>query len=299
MVSNLGNQLREAREALGLSLPDVEEATRIRRALLQALEEERYDDLPGDVYTKGFIRNYARFLGLDGDAMVADYNRTMGHGPVVTPQVLDEPLTRRGLAHGGRRALLGFLVVILLALAGWYAYSRWYLGNDPLQGFPGEWWPPRIALASTPTVAPTSESQATTTPVMIETEATAVPTEAPTLEPTPVPPTPTVAPTERPEPTPVPPTPTPEPTRVIVGIEVRAEARKDCYFEIKADGEQVFAGILGAGQTEVWTADERIELLVGNAGGVDLTVNEVPLAALGEEGDIVEREYTLDTLPQG
>jgi len=57
MVSDLGNQLREAREAAGLSLPDVEEATRIRRALLQALEEERFSDLPGDVYTKGFIRN--------------------------------------------------------------------------------------------------------------------------------------------------------------------------------------------------------------------------------------------------
>lgn len=298
MVSDLGNQLREAREAAGLSLPDVEEATRIRRALLQALEEERFSDLPGDVYTKGFIRNYARFLGLDGDAMVAEYNRSTGHVPVSTPEVLDEPLTRGGVARSLRRIVLGFLVVVLVALAGWYAYSRWYLGSDPLQDALA-WWPPSLTLLQRPTASPTAVPEPTATPIWAAEEPTTAPTVAPTLaEPTAAPPTPIVAPTEPPAPTPIPPTPTPEPTRVILGIEVRAEPNQDCYFEVSADGEDLFVGIVAAGEGAVWTADERIELLVGNAGGVDLFVNDVPLAPQGEEGEIVELAYTLDALPQ-
>jgi len=298
MVSDLGNQLREAREAAGLSLPDVEEATRIRRALLQALEEERFSDLPGDVYTKGFIRNYARFLGLDGDAMVAEFNRSTGHVPVSTPEVLDEPLTRGGVARSLRRIVLGFLVIVLIALAGWYAYSRWYLGSDPLQDALS-WWPPSPALLQRPTASPTAVPAPTATPISAAEEPTAAPTVAPTLaEPTPMPPTPTVAPTEPPAPTPIPPTPTPEPTRVIVGIEVRAEPTQDCYFEVSADDDELFVGIVSAGESVVWTADERIELLVGNAGGVDLFVNDLPLDPQGEEGEIIELAYTLDTLPQ-
>jgi len=298
MVSDLGNQLREAREAAGLSLPDVEEATRIRRALLQALEEERFSDLPGDVYTKGFIRNYARFLGLDGDALVAEYNRSTGHVPVATPEVLDEPLTRGGVARSLRRIVLGFLIVVLIALAGWYAYSRWYLGSDPLQDALA-WWPPSLTLLQRATESPTAMPDPTATTVSVVEEPTAAPTVAPTQAvPTPVPPTPTLAPTAPPEPTPVPATPAPEPTRVIVGIEVRAEPNQDCYFEVSADGEELFVGIVAAGDSAVWTADDQIELLVGNAGGVDLIVNDVLLDPPGEEGEIVELAYTLDTLPQ-
>ena len=70
----IGSSLREARMRRGLELSDVERDTRIRTRYLTALEEERFDVLPGPAYAKGFLRTYADFLGLDAQQFVDEYN---------------------------------------------------------------------------------------------------------------------------------------------------------------------------------------------------------------------------------
>ncbi len=70
----IGSSLRAAREHQGLELSAVERETRIRTKYLQALEDERFDLLPGTAYVKGFPRTYADFLGLDGVRFVDEYN---------------------------------------------------------------------------------------------------------------------------------------------------------------------------------------------------------------------------------
>lgn len=70
---DVGTRLRMAREARGLSLAQVEEETKIRRRYLAALEENRFDVLPGRVYAKAFLRTYARFLGLDGEELTREF----------------------------------------------------------------------------------------------------------------------------------------------------------------------------------------------------------------------------------
>ncbi len=69
----IGATLREARERRRLLLDDVEAATRIRRTYLAALEDERFHVIRGDAYVRAFLREYAEFLGLDGDVLVAEY----------------------------------------------------------------------------------------------------------------------------------------------------------------------------------------------------------------------------------
>ncbi|MBM3139736.1 MAG: helix-turn-helix domain-containing protein, partial [Chloroflexi bacterium] len=64
----IGEQLRERRRALGLTLADAERDTRINRLYLGALEDEHFDTLPAPVYARGFMRSYARYLGLDAEA---------------------------------------------------------------------------------------------------------------------------------------------------------------------------------------------------------------------------------------
>ena len=64
--------LREAREARGMSLADVSEITKIRSKYLEAIERGEFAAIPGEVYLKGFIRNYADCVGLDGGQVVAD-----------------------------------------------------------------------------------------------------------------------------------------------------------------------------------------------------------------------------------
>ena len=69
----IGELLQSEREKKGLSLNDVENATKIRARYIQALETERFEIIPGEVYRLGFLKNYARLLNLDPEAMIVRY----------------------------------------------------------------------------------------------------------------------------------------------------------------------------------------------------------------------------------
>jgi len=71
-MSTAGETLRMAREARGYSLEDIEEKLNIRSKYIFALEEEDFEALPGKVYVLGYVKNYARFLSLDVDAITAE-----------------------------------------------------------------------------------------------------------------------------------------------------------------------------------------------------------------------------------
>ena len=70
----IGSSLKEARLRQGLDFPEIETGTKIRGKYLNALEEERFDVLPGETYIKGFLRTYAEYLGLDGQLYVDEFN---------------------------------------------------------------------------------------------------------------------------------------------------------------------------------------------------------------------------------
>lgn len=110
MDSGVGTILRAARNRRKVELSEVEAATRIRFRYLRAIEDEEWDVLPGGVYTRGFIRTYASFLGLDGDRLVDDYREGVEpwHRADGTPQ--SPPLG--DAASGARGIVLASLVVI-------------------------------------------------------------------------------------------------------------------------------------------------------------------------------------------
>ena len=111
MDGGVGTILREARNRRKVELAEVEAATRIRFRYLRAIEDEEWDVLPGGVYTRGFIRTYASFLGLDGDRLVSDYRESVEpwHRSAGAPP----PQPEGGGASGGPRgAALAVLVVI-------------------------------------------------------------------------------------------------------------------------------------------------------------------------------------------
>ena len=66
---DLGSELRHARERLGLSLDDIAERTKIRAATLRAIEHDDFDRLPPPIFTRGFLKAYAREVGLDPDGV--------------------------------------------------------------------------------------------------------------------------------------------------------------------------------------------------------------------------------------
>src|SRR5438132_6497923 len=118
----IGGSLREARLKRGLTPADVQKAIRIRDRYLQALEEERWEVLPGDAYVKGFLRTYADYLGLDGNLYVDEYNNRYAHDD--EPLLVPERFARSGPRLGSGSLLrpvvaVGMLAAIVAAVAAW------------------------------------------------------------------------------------------------------------------------------------------------------------------------------------
>ena len=162
-MEEIGRRLQAARLAKGLTLQNVEDETRIRKKYLEALENGRTAVIPGEVYVKGFLRTYANHLGLDGEALVEEYKAQTtakesavaegGEEPGTAAAALEEapkgpdrprpyaPRTteageqpprrpaapRFRAAHAStymiRRALVGLVILIPLAGAGWWLFG--------------------------------------------------------------------------------------------------------------------------------------------------------------------------------
>jgi cytoskeleton protein RodZ len=118
MAPPIGESLHEARARRGIELSDVERATKIRVKYLRAMEEERWELLPGAAYARGFLRTYGGFLGLDGQALVEEYGHRQE--PVEDRYPEDEPLLLKAPVPGRSRlrfsgAVLAGLTITALA----------------------------------------------------------------------------------------------------------------------------------------------------------------------------------------
>lgn len=154
----LGNNLREARQRRRIDLVIAEQDTKIRSKYLAALETEEFDILPGPVFVRGFLRTYSRYLGLDPQQFVDEYNARFGRFEELDDQHHGAPaLGRPGLAQEraerGRRTMRVVAVVLLgvLALLTWLGLRE----------------QPATTPASTPTVPATStDPTATASPAL-------------------------------------------------------------------------------------------------------------------------------------
>jgi helix-turn-helix protein len=138
MASRIGSDLRRARTRREIDLTEVEAATRIRGRFLRAIEDEEWDVLPGGVYTRGFIRTYASFLGLDGERLAEDYRREVeGGSPAAeaTPVVDSPPPRRRRRFRGGRLpAVAGIATVAALGAVAVFAFPGGDGSQEPASG---------------------------------------------------------------------------------------------------------------------------------------------------------------------
>jgi cytoskeleton protein RodZ len=132
MISHgIGERLRSAREARGLSLEEIEAGTRIRRQYLRALEAEAFDEIPGPAYVKGFLRTYATYLGLSSDDLAAlapeISSATVIPGTILPPgsaiEVRIMPVPRRSRI---RRIIAGVAGLLALGVAvfGYLLYGQ-------------------------------------------------------------------------------------------------------------------------------------------------------------------------------
>src|SRR6266536_3629074 len=98
----IGDVLKRTRTRRKVDISTVEQQTKIRTKYLRALENEEWDVLPGPAYARGFLRTYAQFLGLDGDALVDEYRRTVEAARGANHAYgFTEPVLERRLRPGG------------------------------------------------------------------------------------------------------------------------------------------------------------------------------------------------------
>jgi hypothetical protein len=110
-VFEIGNSLREARVRQHLDFPELEQQTKIRSKYLKALEDEKFEVLPAPTYVKGFLRNYADALGLEGQLYVDEYNSRFVTGEEDIP-LRPRDYQRRPQALGPRFQTRGVLLVL-------------------------------------------------------------------------------------------------------------------------------------------------------------------------------------------
>lgn len=251
-MGSIGETFRQARLDKGVSLAEAERDTRIRRKYLEALEAEDYAALPAPVYSRGFIRTYASYLGLPAEAMVDLYNqaRAREERPVLQPALpqIERPsvITLRHVVT----ALGAIGVIVLLALFGtWYNSAQESIRQAEQSQFPS-------SVGQSPTLVPVRSAVRT---------------------PTPVPPTPT-------------PSPTPSPTP-IQGLVVDLRLTGRSWVQVWVDGEQTLQETLQAGASRTFQAERSVRLRVSNAGALTVTVNGTPQPALGAPGQAVEAEW--------
>lgn len=130
-VESLGKRLRIARQARGMSQNDVALRLHLSRSMIQALESDDYGGLPGPVFVRGYIRNYARLLGLDDSAVLSSFNQGQSEQPQRPAPIRGGIQPEIRSSHFAVRLVSWFIVIGLIGLLGawWQGHLKWD-GNE-------------------------------------------------------------------------------------------------------------------------------------------------------------------------
>ena len=274
----VGYTLRQERERQNLSINDIEEGTSIRALYIEAIENGEYDKLPGAIYTKGFIKNYAKFLEMDVDAVVKEFATDMAElnaekeaseaataaqesAPVPEKKVEPKPEKKSlgySIQNENRRSsslLIVAAVVLIAAIAG--GVWSWLSSSD------GE-----VAKADTP-------KQQAVQPVAVE--------PTPKDDSTPV---------ANANPEPKPEVQQPEQKKPADKVAIQARFNDRCWALVTVDGVVVQEGVIEGGQTVSWEGKENISFRLGNAGAVEFFQDGKSLGVQGAIGDVVDKSFS-------
>jgi len=281
-MGSFGKKLKREREMRGIALEEISRHTKISTRMLEAIEEDRFDVLPGGIFSRAFVMHYARYLGLDEEQAGAEFDLAVGTPGAVSIE-----------AVAAQRESLARQVAAGQGLAAWPARRRLLL----IAGLSAalvlsvvalrELWQPWLPLYRSPAVAPPPRLPAPPSPRALGASPAAT-GAAPAQEPSGAP---AASPAQAPasgQPSP------PAPPRLQLQVDTLDSSR----VEVIADGRTVFRGTMRKGQMRRASAESRMEVRAGNAGAVVLTLNgetQPPLGRMGEPKTVV---FTREDLKQ-
>ncbi|MBR1398491.1 MAG: DUF4115 domain-containing protein [Selenomonadaceae bacterium] len=277
----VGDILRQERERQNLTIKDIEHGTSIRAVYIEAIENGDYEKLPGNVYTKGFIKNYGNFLKIDGDSLSRQFTAEIAPpspSPVVqqneksvsengTTDIIDEPIPdindnnnqtqneptkikyNNRSKSSSNTGLVVAAVILIAAIAGglWYYFTN-IEGKELAQN------PPVQTEQQNPE---SSSSSSSATPASAQTPSDNTNVPASNFD----------------------------------GVQVQAKFTDKCWTKVIADGQVIYEGIPEPGAILSWQAKDRISVTAGNAGAVEFIENGNSIGVAGNVGAVVEKTF--------
>lgn len=276
-----GDRLRREREMRGITLDEITESTKISRRHLEALEGEHFDQLPGGVFNKGFVRAYAHFLGIDEDQAVADYSAASHEQPEPEDKFPLEIHEEPDPDLNPRRSYLSLAFAMAALVGVLVGYAFWVRSKPHSQD--------AAAVASQPSpkasVQPANEAPAKPATQSSPITASAAPTASvASTSQQPVERAAVEPPVKSQPPAPAAGAAT-QPAEKEKTFFVSVKAKEDSWVSIVADGKSVMQRVLGADKHKKVKAGKVLVLRTGNAGGIEVSFNGRSLGAIGNENE--------------
>ncbi len=280
-MTSIGETLRRERTKRNLDLDQISRDLKISCRMLTAIENERFDQLPGGVFSRSFVRQYARYLGLDEQEFAVRLSEILEPAappapqfpaettvqPVASPIQLPRLQDWQALGGGGGRSVwrsplvsLGMVVVAMLGCAGIYAW--WQRTPHTVKARQTSEVEEQAAL---PSAAPARNPAAASDSVNATQPAAAQ--LSPAVEAGPA---------------------------VSSNAPVRVEltAAEPAWVEMKSDGHITFSGVLETNQSRAVDANTMVVLILGNAGGVSISLNGKSIGSVGGKGQVRNLQLT-------
>jgi cytoskeleton protein RodZ len=273
-----GESLKREREMRGVALEEISAATRIATRFLQAIENERWDQLPGGVFNRGFVRAVARYLGLDEENTVAEYPLAVGARPSVPVWTGRPPAVNPD--QPWLAVIIAVVLVVALLAGGWVGARRilaWRAAK-------------RAARVSAMNVAPPADSAGVGASQQGPADLSASNSVLPDQN-------------ENPETAAVPSTVSASSaTMATPGLpatdrfELKVETSKKTKVTVVADKDVVYDGTMKAGENQLFSAADHFQVSARDAGALRLELNGKPLPPVGPAGHSGRITLTRDAL---
>jgi cytoskeleton protein RodZ len=299
----VGDTLRRTRLKRNLQLEEISNELKISTRILQAIEADEYDKLPGGVFAKSFVRQYARLLGLDEEEIAGRMQQAMGPAediqqfperprpggvsPIQVPKVDEwETVGDKRFRWSGWLSAVVLVVVMLVcsAVYTWMQRPKSPVAAQTLRPVPA-------APAPSGMADPAAPGPSVTTPPPSPVEPAAAPSQA--VEPKPAEPKPAEqkpAESQPAETAPAAARVTPPNPDATVHVEITAD--ESVWVLARADGKYLFSSTLEAHATRTVEGVKDVTLRLGNAGGVTISLNGKPIGPAGPKGQVRTIQFT-------
>jgi cytoskeleton protein RodZ len=260
-MAGFGEKLRRERLKRKISLDDIAAVTKIGTRSLKALEDENFSILPGGIFNKSFVRAYARFLGMNEEAAVADYLAAANEQPVSVETIAAQSAMAKASRLAAEQAsqapnrsglyrAAGFLVIaVAVAIGGFEAvrHASFKALKRPSLHRQMKEQAQNQAASSTPTTVTVEQHAAPLAPVSSASQPVATQAAVQT------------------------------PAEFTVSIKTSEES----WLSVTADGRRAFQRLFAPNEEQTVTARNKIEIKIGNPNGTEISLNGKPLALNG------------------